>query len=104
MMYLRVPFKVFGEPPLKRSRVNEIGVNVPYTAITKPQKLARVKNEVKAIYTNADDEAFLALRHGEVNAFYESWLEVCDYPEYVHSFSLFNLLISFLCFRRPSSI
>ena len=47
-----------------------------------------MKNDVKAIYIDADDEALLALGHGEINALYESWLEVCDYPEYAYSSSI----------------
>lgn len=34
--------------------------------------MARVKAAVKTIYTDADDEAFLNLGHGEIHALYES--------------------------------
>ena len=60
--------------------------NIPFTFITKPQKLARVKNAVKAIYTDADNEDLLILGHGKVNTFYECWHGVCEYPECKYAF------------------
>ncbi|KMT11862.1 hypothetical protein BVRB_5g105570 isoform B [Beta vulgaris subsp. vulgaris] len=69
------PLLAFEEPPQKRSRVDQLGTNMPFTSITRPQKLARMKSVVQAIYTDADDEALLNLGRGEINALYESWLE-----------------------------
>lgn len=79
----------FEEPPQKRSRVDQFGTNVPFTSITRPQELARVKSVFQAIYTNADDEALLNLGHGEINALNESWLEV----------SIFSRVFVFYSFR-----
>lgn len=66
----------YKEPPQKRSRADKLGTNVPFTSITKAQKMARVRAAAQTIYTNADDEALLNLGHGEINTLYESWLEV----------------------------
>ncbi|XP_010692857.1 uncharacterized protein LOC104905901 [Beta vulgaris subsp. vulgaris] len=40
--------------------------------------MARVRAAVQDIYTDADDKAMLDLGLGEINALYESWLEVED--------------------------
>ncbi|KMT13508.1 hypothetical protein BVRB_4g082880 [Beta vulgaris subsp. vulgaris] len=64
----------YEEPPRKRSLADKFGVDVPFTSITKAQKIARVKAAVHTIYTDADDEALLNLVHGKINALYESWL------------------------------
>lgn len=66
----------YEEPPRKRSLADKFGVDVPFTSITKAQKIARVKAAVHTIYTDADDEALLNLVHGKINALYESWLVV----------------------------
>lgn len=36
----------FEDPPQNRSRVDQFETNVPFTSITRPQKLARVKSTV----------------------------------------------------------
>ncbi|KMT17099.1 hypothetical protein BVRB_2g041530 [Beta vulgaris subsp. vulgaris] len=65
----------FEEPLQKRSRIEKFGINLPITALSSAQKMARVRAAVKDIYTDADDKAMLDLGLGEINALYESWLE-----------------------------
>ncbi|KMT02329.1 hypothetical protein BVRB_9g205540 [Beta vulgaris subsp. vulgaris] len=64
-----------GEPLSKRTKADQISVDVPFTSINRTQRLARVRYAVHEIYTGVDDDALIAMGSKEVNTLYESWLE-----------------------------
>lgn len=87
------------EPLQKRTRVEKFGIDTPFTSISPAQKMARVRSALHTLYTDADDKALLDLGMGEINALYESWLEVTTCPDFFYFSFGFSLCFALSC--RP---
>lgn len=83
------------EPLLKRTKADQIDVDVSFTHITQTQRLARVRHAVHEIYMSVDDDALIVAGFKEVNTLYESWLEIYGLPDSWLVLSLASRLLTF---------